>query len=124
MEMFLHGILWPTQTMNFHHISVFQIKQLHYGLQQSKCVLLTGPCGSGKTTCFRILAAAYQQVKELQALSDQSRRISMDTRSDVIKYPTVTMTYLNPAAFSMEEVHSYCTVLYLHQVLSMLSSCK
>ncbi len=71
-------------------------------------MILNGPSGSGKTTCFRILAAAYQYIRELRALENLSRKTSDQERKDTshhkFEYPTVTITVINPGAYTLDEV--------------------
>ena len=59
-----------------------QMMQLHHSLQQHRCTILTGKRDSGRTTCYRTLAAAYQRMGRLP----------------------VDITTINPAAYSWEQV--------------------
>lgn len=95
---------------------LIQIYQLHRSLQHSKCVVLSGISGSGKTTCYKSLAGAYHYIRELRALGKQShtaggRKASQQTKigssiaaDPADDYPRVDITVINPAAYSFEEV--------------------
>ena len=72
-----------------------QIIQLHHSLQQYRCTILTGKRASGRTTCYRTLAAAYQRMGHLPV--------------DIIT--------INPAAYSWEQVRGsacghVCTCIF------------
>jgi len=69
----------------------------------SKCVFLTGPCGSGKTTSYNILNSAYEYLRKLAVLSQSSsQRLNLERRKD--KYPFVSIKIINPKAYSVDEV--------------------
>ena len=69
----------------------------------SKCVFLTGPCGSGKTTCYNILNAAYEHLRKLAVLSHSpSQRVNLEKKKD--QYPFVNINIINPKAYSLDEV--------------------
>lgn len=91
-----------------------QICQLHRSLHLSKCVVLSGVSGSGKTTCYRSLAGAYHHIRELRALGKQSQSMNkkppqnrasnaatMELDND---YPCIDVTVLHPAVYNYEEV--------------------
>ena len=98
-------------------IDYLQIYQLHRSLQGSKCVVLSGVSGSGKSTSYRSLAGAYHYIRELRAIGKQSNNAtgkkgpphrangsnkSVDNSND--DYPCVDITVINPAIYSSEEV--------------------
>lgn len=85
-----------------------QIQQLHLCLKNSKCVLLSGGSGSGKTMAYSTLASAYQYIGELRALGKTAKRL--DNVRQCEEYPTVDITVLNPAAYTFDEVRSYVHV--------------
>lgn len=88
--------------------------QLHLSLMHSKCVYLTGVCGSGKTMCYSILNSAYEHVRGLLALSKQSRSISADRKheADMKKmFPFVNISVFNPRMYLMDEVGTYNVML-------------
>lgn len=63
-----------------------QIVQLHRSLDQYSCTVLLGPRGSGITSCYRTLSAAYKRMGK--------------SPTDIIA--------INPAAYSWEQVSEDC----------------
>ena len=87
------------------------MEQLHMCFKRSKCVILSGLSGSGKTMAYNTLAAAYQYIRELRALGKSSKtsRRSNRLESARLEYPTVDITVLNPAVYSYDEV---CPIIH------------
>lgn len=94
--------------------SCLQIHQLHRSLRRSRCVVLSGVSGSGKTTCYKSLAGAYHHIRELRALGKQSQSSSRKTQQlktaggegydPTNDYPCVDITVVNPAVYTYEQV--------------------
>lgn len=59
-----------------------QIVQLHHSLGQYRCTAMLGPKGSGITSCYHTLSAAYQRLGN----------------------PPIDITVINPAAYTWEQV--------------------
>ena len=68
---------------------LFQVVDLYQGLQSRRCAILTGACGSGKTTVYQTLSKAYNSLMN----------------SPMIK-GHVYLHVVNPAAYSVKEVHT------------------
>ncbi len=84
---------------------LMQIQQLHLCLKNSKCVLLSGESGSGKTVAYSTLASAYQYIGELRALGKSAKGSdALGNARQRKEYPTVDITVLNSAAYTFDEV--------------------
>ncbi len=89
----------------YHFLS--QIQQLHLCFRSSKCVLLSGVSGSGKTMTYNTLASAYQYIRELRALGKSAKGYKvLDNARQCEEYPSVDITVLNPAAYCFDEVRT------------------
>ena len=82
-----------------HTLPLLQVLQLHHSLSSNKVVILVGPSHSGKTTCYRILIAAYHK----------------------LSYPPVHCVPVNMSAYSFEQVYqcvaSVCVSVCLYSCL-------